>query len=187
MDGVFGRTQAGDCSLFLDFLKNITCAKNEEHYEYLLDVMADTVQRPNKQGEVAVVLRGEEGVGKGCTVKNFGMIFGHHYLPVTQASQITGKFNGHLTNCVVLFADEHSMPGISNMRQHLRRLSPKATSWWSARGWTQYRPQSDCTCGSVPTLTGLSLRGRQRADSFVSMSPIPASARPHILQQSTTQ
>ena len=65
--------KAGDCSLFLDFLKNITVRKNKEHYEYLLDVMADTVQRPYKQGEVAVVLRGEEGVGKGCTVKNFGM------------------------------------------------------------------------------------------------------------------
>lgn len=101
----------GDCSLFLTFLLEVICNENDSYYDYLLDVMADTVQRPNKQGEVAIVLRGEEGVGKGFTVNTFGRLFGRHFLPITQASQITGRFNAHLAHCLVLFADEAFFAG----------------------------------------------------------------------------
>jgi Family of unknown function (DUF5906) len=84
--------------------------------------MADTCQNPHKQGGVAVVLRGEEGVGKGFTVKNFGALFGRHYLPVTQASQVTGKFNGHLAECCVLFADEAFFAGDKQHEATLKGL-----------------------------------------------------------------
>jgi hypothetical protein len=116
--------QAGDCSQFLEFLRDVVCDDNATHYAYLLDVMADTVQRPNKQGDVAIVLRGKEGVGKGFTVNTFGRIFGRHFLPITQAPQVTGKFNGHLAYCLLLFADEAFFAGD---RQHESTLKALVT------------------------------------------------------------
>jgi hypothetical protein len=168
--------KAGDCSFWLDFLLTITCAGNKEHFEYLLDVMADTVQHPNKQGEVAVVLRGEEGVGKGCTVKNFGMIFGRHYLPATQASQITGKFNGHLASCVVLFADEAFYAGD---KQHEATLKALVTEGWimiERKGLDAVRGNNLTHLGSAPTLNGLSPLGLQRDGSSAWMCPTPGVA-----------
>jgi Bifunctional DNA primase/polymerase, N-terminal/Family of unknown function (DUF5906)/Primase C terminal 2 (PriCT-2) len=107
--------QEGDCGLYLDFLLKVICSGNEEHYKYLLDLMADTVKHPNKQGEIAVVLMGVEGIGKGFAINHFGYLFGPHFLPVTQASHVVGKFNGHLGQCSVLFGDEAFFAGD---RQH---------------------------------------------------------------------
>jgi hypothetical protein len=105
----------GNCARYLDFLREVICSGSQGHYDYLVNVMADAVQRPNKQGDVAVVLRGLEGVGKGFAVNTFGYLFGRHFVSVTQASHLTGKFNGHLAQCSLLFADEAFFAGD---RQH---------------------------------------------------------------------
>jgi phage/plasmid-associated DNA primase len=68
--------------------------------------MADMVQHPAKQGEVAIVMRGPEGCGKGTLVKALLRIFGQHGFAISNATHLTGRFNGHLRDCVLLFADE---------------------------------------------------------------------------------
>lgn len=84
----------------------IVCAGNEEHYRYLLGWMARAVQQPDSPGEVAVVLRGKRGTGKGFFVKAFGNLFGRHFMQVSDAKHLVGSFNAHLRDCVVLFGDE---------------------------------------------------------------------------------
>lgn len=96
----------GVCSRFLAHVHDNICSGDEEIYTYLLEWMATAVQRPGEQGHVAIVMRGERGVGKGVFATNFGKLFGRHFLPVTQSSQLVGQFNGHLRDCVTLFADE---------------------------------------------------------------------------------
>jgi hypothetical protein len=103
--------KAGDCSLYLEHVKNNICSENEEHYQYLLKWMARAVQRPNEIGEVAVVLRGREGVGKGVFASQFGSLFGIHFLQVVQASHLVGKFNAHLMRVCLLYADEAFFAG----------------------------------------------------------------------------
>jgi len=112
----------GDCSRYLNFLREVICSGNESHYNYLLNLMADTVQHPNKQGEIAPVLRGKEGVGKGFAIRKFGHLFGRHFLPVTQAAHVTGKFNGHLAYCSILFADEAFFAGDRQHESALKAL-----------------------------------------------------------------
>lgn len=96
----------GDCSLFLDHLLNVVCNYRQDDYNYLLDWMARCVQDPGRPGEVAVVLRGDKGTGKSLPISLFGSLFGPHFMAVSKADHLTGKFNGHLATCVVLFADE---------------------------------------------------------------------------------
>lgn len=96
----------GDCDLFLHHVRENICEGNEEYYQYLLGWMARAVQRPNEQGEVAIVLQGEAGVGKSLFAKEFGTLFGRHFMEVANADHLTGRFNGALEGAVVVFADE---------------------------------------------------------------------------------
>jgi Family of unknown function (DUF5906) len=105
----------GDCGLYLAHLKDNICSGDDSYYQYLLSWMAYAVQQPARQGEVAVVLRGGEGTGKGFAVKRFGRLFGPHFLPVTNTRHLTGNFNVHLQQCCVLFGDEAFYAGD---RQH---------------------------------------------------------------------
>jgi hypothetical protein len=124
----------GDCGLYLDFLREVICCGDNVNYKYLLDLMADTVQRPNKQGEIAVVLQGKEGVGKGFAVRRFGHLFGPHFLAISQSSQVVGKFNGHLAHCSILFADEAFFAGDRQHEAVLKALITEASFMIERKG-----------------------------------------------------
>ena len=55
----------GDCSLYLEHIKNNICKCDEDLYAYILDWMADAIQNPAKRPGVALVIKGKQGVGKG--------------------------------------------------------------------------------------------------------------------------
>jgi hypothetical protein len=90
--------------------ENICCG-NREHFDYLMGWMARLAQKPAEQGEVAVVLKGGEGTGKGTLAKALTRIFGQHAMTVASAKHLTGSFNGHLRDAVFLFADEAFFAG----------------------------------------------------------------------------
>jgi hypothetical protein len=96
----------GDCSLYLAHLTDNVCRGDDEHASYLLDYLAFGVQHPGERAEVAVVLKGGEGTGKGMAVNPYGSLFGPHYLHISQPGHLTGHFNAHLQLTRVLFADE---------------------------------------------------------------------------------
>lgn len=94
-----------------DLLKNhifeIVCSGNAEVFSWVLAWMARIVQKPGgERPGTAIVLKGVQGSGKGCVVNSFGRLFGPHYLQITQQDQLTGRFNTHLKDCLLLFCDE---------------------------------------------------------------------------------
>jgi len=112
----------GDCQPYLDHVRNVICSGNLDHYNYLLDWLANTVQNPDRPGRVAVVLRGKQGTGKGVFVQNFGALFGTHYVYASSPNQIVGQFTAHLNYCVVLFADEAFFAGDKKHESSLKAL-----------------------------------------------------------------
>jgi hypothetical protein len=97
--------------------------------------MARAVQRPNCAGEVAVVLRGARGVGKGQAVKPFGKVWGQHYLHVADPKHLVGSsFNAHLRDCSVLFADEAFWVGDVKREAVLKALITEETIMIEAKG-----------------------------------------------------
>lgn len=110
------------CARYLDHLYRVICNSHDEHFHYLLDLLALTVQRPGVPVEVAVVLRGPQGAGKGTFVTNFGRLFGAHYIQVDKQDHVTGRFNQHLSGKVVLFADEAVWAGNKQDLGALKRL-----------------------------------------------------------------
>lgn len=116
------KAKPGDCSLFLDHMKNILCSGNEVYYDYLIKWMARAVQMPASTGEVAVVLRGGKGTGKGFAARTFGKLFGRHHMHVANAKHLVGQFNAHLRDCVSLFADEAFFAGDKQHESVLKML-----------------------------------------------------------------
>jgi hypothetical protein len=133
----------GDCGLYLEHLIQIVCSGNQDHSEYLLNWMANAVQHPDKPGEVAVVLRGREGVGKGVFAKEFGRLFGSHFLQLIQAKHLTGHFNSHLQQCSVLYADESFFAGDRSHESTLKGLITEDTVMIEPKGCDSF-PVRNC-------------------------------------------
>ncbi len=74
--------------------------------EYLINWMAWVVRNPADKPRVAVVLRGDEGTGKGFICSTLVKMFGVHGSQMTQKKHIVGSFNAHMQHCCLMFADE---------------------------------------------------------------------------------
>lgn len=126
----------GDCSLFLAHLRDIICSGNDEHYAYLLNLLAFTIQEPGKPSQVAVVLRGKPGTGKGMFVHALGRIFGRrHYVQLDRIDHLVGNFNAALSGKILVFADEAFWAG-DNKREIgvLKRLITEPTLQITRKG-----------------------------------------------------
>jgi hypothetical protein len=85
---------------------DVLCGGSDDLLGYVLDWSARMVQQPASPGEVAVVMRGVEGTGKGTLARVVKRLLGQHGMAVSNAKHLTGNFNAHLRDCVFLFADE---------------------------------------------------------------------------------
>ena len=92
--------------LIAQHLKDVLCGGNGDYYRWLLGWCAYCVQHPGKHAEVAVVLRGGKGVGKGMFGRMMLRLFQTHGLHITHSKHLVGAFNAHLIDCLFLFADE---------------------------------------------------------------------------------
>jgi hypothetical protein len=101
----------GDWSLMQSHMRDVICDGDETSYQYLLGWCARMVQKPDRQGEVAIVLRGEKGAGKGIFGNGLGTLFGGHFLYLSNSEQLTGRFNAHLRDAIFIFADEAFFAG----------------------------------------------------------------------------
>jgi len=96
----------GDCSIFLDHLKDVMCAGDEAAYCYLVGWMAHIIQQPDVKPSVAVVLKSVEGTGKGTMAEPLLRIFGPHGNKTNGAYAIASRFNATLAGRLLIFADE---------------------------------------------------------------------------------
>jgi hypothetical protein len=83
-------------------------AVNGELFNYVLQWMARNAQDPGgDRPSVAIVLKSpERGTGKGIFATQYGRTFGNHFKHITQTTQVVGRFNSHLKDCLLLFVDE---------------------------------------------------------------------------------
>ena len=101
------KPKKGDWSLFKNHIREVIANGNDEVYNYIISWMADFVQNVGgKRAGVAIALGGKQGTGKGCFVSEFGKLFGSHFLQVNNQNQITGHFNSHLKDALLVFCDE---------------------------------------------------------------------------------
>lgn len=139
--GVFNMWQGYACvpkkgtwALFHDHLLNNICCGNQEYYDYLIRWIARMFQHPDTPGQVAIVLKGSKGVGKGKLATIIGRIMGQHFLHISQARHLVGNFNAHLMDCVLLFVDEAFWAGDKQGESTLKTLITEEMNLFEAKG-----------------------------------------------------
>ena len=101
----------GNCSEFKKHIFDVMCDEDDEIYNYVLDWCADLFQFPGNPKGVAIVMRGDEGTGKGTFANTIGMMCAPHYTHLIDENHLTGQFNSHMAESVVVFADEITWGG----------------------------------------------------------------------------
>lgn len=98
----------GKWDLIRRHIVEVVASDDPESARYILGWLAHLVQYPGgERPGTALVLKGRQGTGKGIFVeKLLGPIFGRHFRHLTQASHLVGKFNFHLKDALLVFADE---------------------------------------------------------------------------------
>lgn len=100
-----------NCELFIAHLKEVICGGDANCYEYFFNWLALMIQRPWVLPGVAIVLRSDQGTGKGLLMQYLGKMLGSHYKAVTGMKHLVGQFSGHLEDAVLVFADEVAWDG----------------------------------------------------------------------------
>lgn len=98
--------QKGRCFLLWQHVFFVICRGNRRHYRYLRKWMAHIFQKPGELPGVAIVIRGKQGTGKTIYVDLLGDCLGQHFLVLTQMEQLTGRFNSHLKDLLLVSANE---------------------------------------------------------------------------------
>ena len=113
----------GDCNLFLEHLKHVICSGDETSYGYFLDWLSDMFQNTSRLPGVAIVMKGARGAGKSLTANIIGSLWHRaHYKQVSNSEHIIGRFNGHMKDCLLCFADEALFAADKRAEQQLKMM-----------------------------------------------------------------
>lgn len=116
----------GDWSLFHQHLELITHG-DPDWTAYLMKWLAETVQHPDRPIGTSLAFRGKPGTGKSTFARWFGALFGPHFLHLDSEQRLLGRFNAHLHNAIVVFADEAVWAGGKQGLGALKRMITEDT------------------------------------------------------------
>jgi hypothetical protein len=112
----------GDCAIFLDYIKTVICADNQRDFEFLVALVSQMFQEPWLKPGIAVVLRGDEGVGKSFFIEKLGELMGEYYFKTSNPAYIFGDHNGQLKNKLLLHLEEAVWAGSKKDESLLKDL-----------------------------------------------------------------
>ena len=114
--------RAGSVDVWLDFVTNVIASGNADHARYIIAWSAQIIQQPMNKIGVGLVLRGSKGTGKTKFGEILGGLFQPHHMIVSRAEQITGNFNRHLEDMLLLQGDEAYWAGAKSSESALKDL-----------------------------------------------------------------
>ena len=117
----------GSWELIKRHIRNVICNSDKMLYRYVIRWLARLIQEPWTPGEVALVLRGGRGIGKGILANNMCRIFGQHSCSVRNSKHVTGNFNAHMDDCILLYVDEAFWAGNKQAESVLKGIITEPT------------------------------------------------------------
>ncbi|MPS28830.1 MAG: hypothetical protein E2576_11955 [Alcaligenaceae bacterium] len=124
----------GDWSLLDQLIREVLTDGDRKAYEYVMNWIAAMFQRPSEPAEVAIAFKGAKGTGKGTLGRVLQSLAGAHGLHISSPEHITGRFNSHLQNCILLFADEAFWAGDKTGEAKLKALVTEPTVAYEGKG-----------------------------------------------------
>lgn len=121
------KPKQGNWDLMKRHIWEVICSENEEYFTWLIAWFARLFQKPGGERGAAIVLKGKQGTGKGCLVNQFEHYLGSHFLHITSQKQLTGNFNSHLKNALMVFCDEGYWAGSKSDEGALKAIITEPT------------------------------------------------------------
>ena len=125
----------GDWSGLQQHIKEVIANNDDQAYEYIIRWIAWAIQHPDRQAEVALVLIGEKGTGKGTLIRCLEIIFGTHTFQVSSQEHVVGNFNAHHRDCILFIADEAYWAGDKRCLGALQRMITEPTLSIEQKGY----------------------------------------------------
>jgi Family of unknown function (DUF5906)/Primase C terminal 1 (PriCT-1) len=125
--GLAVKPEKGSWSALRDHIHHVIAGGRQDVFEYFIGWMARAVQKPGRPGEVGLVMKGAQGAGKGILARSLGHVFGQHFVHVARSHHLTGHFNAHLQDAVLVFADEAVWGGDKTAEGALKALITEPT------------------------------------------------------------
>jgi uncharacterized protein DUF5906 len=101
----------GDITPWMNFINEVMCRNDSNNFNFLDALICDMFQRPHLKPGVAVVIRGEEGVGKSFFVEKLSALMNPYYFKTSNPEYIFGDHNGQLKHVILLHLEEAVWPG----------------------------------------------------------------------------
>jgi hypothetical protein len=137
--------KSGSCERILDHLRTVWCKGNMEHFHYLMTWFAHMVQKPEEKPGVAVVIKGEKGAGKSIIQeKLWKRILGAHFLKLDKQGTVTGRFNAHLEDKLMIVLEEAVWAGDKAAEGTLKSLITDRLLPVEAKGYDLREVDSYC-------------------------------------------
>jgi len=128
---------------FLNFIKVAWANGNEEIYDWVINWFAHNVQKPLVKMSSALVLRGEEGVGKGMVIQKIKQILGNiNFCQPTTPNDILGNFNSIVDRKAFLFLDELVWGGDKEKAGILKKIITEVDGTINEKGIPQRKFQN---------------------------------------------
>lgn len=115
-------------------IKEVLADSDPKADDYIMRWCAWAVQHPAERAQAAMVFKGQKGTGKGTLGNALCTIFGQHGTHISSAEHLAGRFNGHLRDACLLFADEAYWPGDKGAEGSLKRLVTEPDLFIEAKG-----------------------------------------------------
>lgn len=112
----------GDAQPWVDFVTNVIADGNAAYANYIIAWAAQIIQKPMTKVGVGLVLRGRKGTGKTKFGELLGGLVKAHHKIVSRAEHVTGNFNRHLEDTLLLQADEAYWAGAKSSEGALKDL-----------------------------------------------------------------
>jgi hypothetical protein len=126
--------KAGRWDLLEWHLRHAICGSKEDEYEYLLDWFAHMFQFPFEKPGVALVLQGGRGWGKSILLQELCLRLGPHAFIAGNNRLLTGNFNSHLRNKLMLVVEESFWSGNHKDRGVLQHLVTDQITGFEQKG-----------------------------------------------------
>ena len=121
------KPKQGDWSLMRQHIREVIAGGDTKAEDYITRWIAWAIQHPDCTADVALVLIGEKGTGKGTLARALEKVFGDHSFQASTLDHVTGRFNAHKENCILFVADEAYWGGHKSATGELQRMITEPT------------------------------------------------------------
>lgn len=110
------------CDKFLQHVREVICSGDKDLADYVITWLADSIQNPTVRPGVALILQGEQGIGKTIFAQYILKMYGKYGAVSTNSNHLFGKHNFHLANKLMVFADESCWAGNHQQEKVLQNM-----------------------------------------------------------------